>query len=193
MQLKLKRGKSFMDLFFSNPDKEVQKRIDGYNIKYFKILSIVFCVINFLYFCLSFTPYFDVPERLWYTVFYGVNVILSLFFFASIILFYLKDNKKALWVRDMQAVVVVLVTAITILISRMDFKYGGDCIVYCSVILAVTTLTLQSPFQAALFHFIAGSFYLILWNIHKGSMDLGYTFKFFIFIVLCFADRKSVV
>lgn len=187
MQLKQKRGESFMDLFFSNPDNEVQKHIDEYNIKYFKILSIVFCAIQFLYFCLSFTPYFDVPERLWYIILYGVNVALTLFFFASINLFYLKNNKKATWVRDMQAVIVVLVTAVTILISSLDFKYGGDCIVYCSIVLALTTLTLQSPFQAALFHFLAGSFYLILWNLYKGSMDLGYTFKFFMFIVLCFA------
>jgi diguanylate cyclase (GGDEF)-like protein len=103
-------------------------------------------------------------------------------------LFYYKNNKKAAWVERLQAVVIVAVTSCTVLISSIDFKYGGDCIMYCTIVLAITTLTLQSPFQAALYHFIAGIFYITFWSIYKGGFDAGYTFKFIAFIVLCFAS-----
>lgn len=184
----LKPGRFIMDLFFSNPNKEVQKHIDDFNLKYVTLLALIFGIIQFFYFSLTFTPYYDCPDRIAYRILYSVNTIICFFFYFSVKLFYIKNNRKALWVERIQAIVIVGVTACTILLSNLDFNYGGDCIIYCSIVLAITTLTLQSSFQAALYHFIAGSFYLIFFFLYKGGFDIGYAIKFLAFMILCFAS-----
>jgi diguanylate cyclase (GGDEF)-like protein len=177
-----------MDLFFTNPNQELQKHIDDFNIKYVHLLALVFGISQVIYLLLTLTSYFDVPERTSYQVLYLINSIICLFFYFSVKLFYYKNNKKALWVEKIQAIVIVTVTISTIFLSNLDFKYGGDCIMYCTIVLAITTLTLQSPFQAALYHILAGIGYLVLFFHYQGSFNYGYTIKFFAFIILCFAS-----
>ena len=177
-----------MDLFFTNPDNEVQKHIDNFNIKYLRLLTLVFGLIQFGYFILTYTSYFDCPERMEYRILYIINSAVCFFFFFASTYFYFKKDRHAQWVVDIQAIAVIAVIICTILISNLDFRYGGDCIIYCTIVLAVTTLTLQSPFQAALFHFIAGFFYLLFWTKFIGHFDLAYTFKFVSFSILCFVS-----
>lgn len=177
-----------MDLFFTNPNQELQKHIDDFNIKFIHLLALVFGISQVCYYLLTFTPYFYVPERFTYQVLYLINSIICLLFYFSVKLYYYKNNKKALWVKKVQAVVIITVTASTILISNLDFKYGGNCILYCTIVLAVTTLTLQSPLQAALYHFIAGISFLFLFSLYQGGFDFGYTIKFTAFTILCFAS-----
>ncbi len=187
-QHKDKTGRILVDLFFSNPNNEIQKHIDDFNIKYIQKLSIVFAIIQFGYFILTFTSYFDVPERTTYRMLYAINALVCLFFYLSSAFFYFKNNKKAAWVEQIQALIIISVIACTILLSNLDFRYGGDCIVYCAVILAITTLTLQSPFQALLFHFISGFMYLFFWNMYIGAFDFGYNIQFTAFILLCYSS-----
>jgi len=177
-----------MDLFFTNPNQELQKHIDDFNIKFVHLLALVFGISQVCYFLLTFTQYFNVPERLTYQLLYLINSIICFFFYFSVKLFYYKNNKKALWVERIQAIVIVSVTASTVLISNLDFKYGGDCILYCIIVLAITTLTLQSPLQAILYHGIAGISYLLFFSLYQGSFNLGYTIKFIVFIVVSFAS-----
>lgn len=183
---KSNKGRLLVDLFFSNPDSNIQKYIDDFNIKYVKNISLIFAIIQLCYFILTFTSYYDVEEVNSYRLLYGINSLVCFFFFFSAYFFYFKDNKKAMWVERSQALVIITVIACTVLISNLDFPYGGDCIVYCSIILAITTLTLQSPFQALLFHFLSGFGYLIFYNRFLGAFDLAYTAQFFAFMVLCY-------
>lgn len=177
-----------MELFFTNPNQEVQNHIDDINIKYVSLLSLVYGITLFLYLLLTFTPYFDVPERLTYRLLYFINSAICLLYYFAVRFFYYRQNKKSLWVEKMQSVIIVSVTAIAVLISILDFNYGGDCILYCTIILAITTLTLQSPFQAILYHTLAGIGYLSLISIYHGSLSFGYLIKFIAFIVVCFAS-----
>lgn len=185
-QKTLDKGHILVDLFFSNPNKEIQKHIDDFNLKYIQKLAIVFSFIQFGYFVLTFTSYYDVPEKIPYRILYFINAVVCLFFFLSASFFYFKDNKKAMWVEQIQAIVIITAITCTILISRLDFNYGGDSIVYCAVVLAITTLTLQSPFQALLFHFISGFFYLLFWTLHIGFFDISYVVQFAAFVILCY-------
>jgi len=177
-----------MDLFFTNPNNEIQKHIDDFNLKYLKLLTLIFGLVEVGYFILSFNAYFDCTEQLQYRLLFGINAFVCLFFYFSANLFYYRNDKKALWVEKIQAIIIITVTICTILLSSLDFRYGGDSIFYCSIVLAITTLTLQSPFQAALYHFISGTFFLIFFFNYKGTIDYGYLFKFSGFILLCFAS-----
>jgi hypothetical protein len=67
-----------MDLFFTNPDNEVQKHIDNFNIKYLRLLTLVFGLIQFGYFILTYTSYFDCPERMEYRILYIININVKL-------------------------------------------------------------------------------------------------------------------
>lgn len=177
-----------MDLFFTNPNQELQKHIDDFNIKYIHLLALVFGISQVFYLLLTFTPYFDVPEKLTYQILYLINSVVCLFFYFSVKLFYYKDNREALWVERAQAVVVVSITSCTVLLSNLDFKNGGDCIMYCLIVLGITTLSLQSPLQTILYHCIAGIIYLSVYFNYLGSFSFAYTIKFSAFIVLCFTS-----
>jgi diguanylate cyclase (GGDEF)-like protein len=177
-----------MDLFFSNPNQELQKHIDDFNIKYIHLLALVFGISQVLYFLMTLTPYFDVPERLTYQILYLFNSVICLSYYFSVKLFYYKDNREKLWVERAQAVVVVSITSSTVLLSNLDFQYGGDCIMYCLIVLGITTLSLQSPLQTILYHSIAGIIYLSFYFTYQGGFNLAYTIKFVAFIVLCFTS-----
>ena len=177
-----------MDLFFTNPNQELQKHIDDFNIKFIHLLALVFGISQICYYLLTFTPYYDVPERFTYQILYLINSIICFLFYFSVKLFYYKNDKKALWVERIQAIVIVTITASTILISNLDFKYGGDCIMYCTIVLAITTLTLQSALQATLYHLLSGISFLLFFFLYQGNFIFSYTIKFFAFIVLCFTS-----
>jgi len=187
-QTNIEKGKLIMDLFFLNPDSSVQKHIDDFNLKYIKNMCLVFGIIELAYLILTLTPYYAVPEVLSYRILYAINSVVCLFFFFAAKYFYFKDNKKELWVERIQAIIVVTVIICTLLISRLDFRYGSISLMYCSVVLGITTLSLQSPFQALLFHFIPGSFFLIFYNSYLGYMNYGFSAQFLAFVILCYSS-----
>jgi len=181
-------GRLFVEFFFSNPNSTVQKYIDDFNLKYIKNMCLALGVILLGYFILTFTAYFDVPEVNSYKILYSTNSFVCLFFYFSAKYFYFKDNKKAQWVQKIQAIIVITTIICTILISRLDFTYGNGSLYYCTIILAITTLSLQSPFQALLFHFISGSFFLIFYNSYLGYMNYGFSAQFLAFTILCYSS-----
>ncbi len=187
-QKNIEKGKLIMDLFFLNPDSNVQKHIDDFNLKYIKNMCLIFGIIELAYLLLTLTPYYSVPEVLSYRILYAINSFVCLFFFFAAKYFYFKDNKKALWVERIQAIIVVTVIVCTLLISRLDFRYGSISLMYCTVVLGITTLSLQSPFQALLFHFIPGAFFLIFYNSYLGYMNYGFTIQFLAFVILCYVS-----